>query len=30
MIEKTVLTQRVANMAVIQSAYAEKQGKALS
>jgi hypothetical protein len=30
MIEKAVLTQRVANMTTIQSAYAEKQRKALS
>jgi hypothetical protein len=29
MIEKSVLTQRAANMVAIQSAYAEKQKKAL-
>jgi hypothetical protein len=29
MIEKTVLTQRLANLKVIQTAYAEKQRKAL-
>jgi hypothetical protein len=29
MIEKTVLTQRAANMTTIQEAYAEKQEKAL-
>jgi hypothetical protein len=29
MIEKTVLTQRLANLKVIQTAYAEKQRKVL-